>query len=280
MNLEYDIRKLNTAARDFYNATGINLMLIKPDFSIYEGLERFEANRYCSAIHNLQCRKNLCKMSDFALLEKCKKSRKSEMHICHAGLIDVAVPLIYDNTIIGYIILGQMRKSDDFSLVEPSLRQLNLDSDKMKEYYLELPLFDETRIKSIENLAIMLAKYILFENMIKPDTNTDLFRITEYISRNLDGNLSIQSISRNTNISKSSMYKIFHDNLNCTVSGYISTKRVEKAIELLESTTLSIDVIAARAGFSSTTYFTRTFKTITGTTPGKYRKNQRACFNK
>jgi YesN/AraC family two-component response regulator len=46
--------------------------------------------------------------------------------------------------------------------------------------------------------------------------------------------------------------------------------RIRSAISLMESGNSSISEIAALTGFSDTNYFTRYFKQIIGTTPGKY----------
>ena len=48
--------------------------------------------------------------------------------------------------------------------------------------YCELPFGKlHTSTKEVKNLAVMLAKYILFENMIRPEAGSDVSRITEYI---------------------------------------------------------------------------------------------------
>ena len=102
--INYDIRKINDALLDFYNATGIDMEFLKTDFSP-AGSERLAGNRYCLKMQSKPSGRKACTHSDRELLEKCKESKKTEMHICHAGLIDIAIPLIYDNEIIGYIIL-------------------------------------------------------------------------------------------------------------------------------------------------------------------------------
>jgi two-component system response regulator YesN len=53
---------------------------------------------------------------------------------------------------------------------------------------------------------------------------------------------------------------------------YVNRLRVQKAIELLLETTLSLSEITQSVGFGSQQYFTRVFKQETGQTPGEYRK--------
>ena len=52
---------------------------------------------------------------------------------------------------------------------------------------------------------------------------------------------------------------------------YINHRRVEKAKGLLEDESLSITEIASKLGYGSASYFTETFKRLTGCTPVELR---------
>ena len=93
-----------------------------------------------------------------------------------------------------------------------------------------------------------------------------------FIHENLESDLSIHTISQSIHVSKSVLYKKFHACFHCTVSEYINSKRVEKSIELLIKTDLSIEEIAQKVGFSSTSYYTKTFKKLKEIPPLKYKK--------
>ncbi|MBQ7794048.1 MAG: helix-turn-helix domain-containing protein [Clostridia bacterium] len=189
-------------------------------------------------------------------------------------MIDVAVPLLYDDTILGYIILGQMKTNTDFSSVKKYLSELGLDLAEVEGYYTELAYFDYDRTQSIANIATMLAKYILLENMLKPELNRNIEKAVAFINENLDKALTVQSISKGINVSKSVLYKDFHTYFGCTVSQYINTRRIEKSIDLLVRTDLSVEEISQKTGFSSAAYYSRIFKKQKGIAPLKFRKTQ------
>lgn len=271
MIINYDKQKLSTVLLDFYNATGIAIQLLKSDFTAFDMEFEFMAKSYCNLIQTTKEGKRRCEESDKALLEKCKKSQKAEMHICHAGLIDVAVPIIYENLIIGYIILGQMRSEKNFSTLQKLVSDLSLDADEMKKCYSRLLLRDDEKIKSVSNLAVMLVEYILLEKMLKPDFNINIEKAMNFINENLEKTLSIEYITKNINISKSVLYKYFRQYKNCTVSEYINMKRIEKAENLLFETSFSVGEISQMVGYSSAAYFTKIFKLQKGITPLQYR---------
>lgn len=108
--------------------------------------------------------------------------------------------------------------------------------------------------------------------IIKLNLNFTFERAKEYIDRNLDKDLSICEITRNTNISKTSLYKIFRLTLNCTVNEYIMTQRIQRAGELLLTTDMTLDEIASATGFTSADYLGYIFKKVEGKTPIQYRK--------
>ena len=273
MIVNYDIQKINTVLQDFYNATGINMDLLDADCA-YISFHHRGNDRYCQSIKNTAAGKKACPLSDTCLLERCRKSKKPEMHVCHAGLVDVAAPILYDDVIIGYIIFGQMKTETDFSAFESYIANLGLDVKEMREYYTGISLFDSAKIKSISNIASMLVTHILLENMLKPDFDINIQKAVAYINANLENDLSIKTISKNINVSKSVLYKRFHACFHCTVSEYINSKRIERSVELLTKTDLSIEEISQKVGFSSTSYYSKTFKTLKGVGPLKYRKNQ------
>ena len=272
MIINYDIEKINATLEDFYKATNINMNLLKSDFSYVNERTHHEGNYYCESIRNTSDGKRACRRSDSQLLEKCKETKRPQIHICHAGLMDAAAPILYNDIIIGYIIFGEMKSNTDFSGLKSYITSLGLDPVKMKNYYTEIALFNSDKIQSVLNIAIMLTKHLLLENMLKPEFDEGIQRAVDFINQNIGTELSIRSISENTNMSKSVIYKKFHDTFNCTVSEYINVKRVEKSVELLTGTDLSIEEISQKVGFSSASYYGKVFKRINGVTPLKYKR--------
>ena len=104
------------------------------------------------------------------------------------------------------------------------------------------------------------------------DPNDAVNKAEQFIDDNLQNELTIHRISKGTNISKSVLYKRFHTRFHCTVKEYLNQKRIEKAIDLLIHSDLSIEEISQNVGFSSASYFSKTFKKIKKTSPLKYRK--------
>ena len=151
MFIEYNSEKISKALDDFYNALGIDIDLLKPDFS-YAIDTPLQNNKYCKLIQGTSSGNEQCKCSDRLLLTKCKETKKPQMHICHAGLIDVAFPIIYEDNIIGYIVFGRMRPDTNFASVKKYVASLGIACDDAEKLYVEIPVFDDKKIESISDL--------------------------------------------------------------------------------------------------------------------------------
>lgn len=271
MLIDYNVDKLKNTLRDFSNVTGVNIQLLKADFSSF-GFDLLK-NEFCLSIQNSNEGRSACHNCDMELLDKCRQTKKAQMHICHAGLIDVAVPILYNDESLGYIILGQMKNQTDFGEIKKRIEKYSVDILKTEEHYEALLYFDYDRIESIAKIAIILTKYIMLENMLKPATGKNIEAVASFIENNLNKNLTVDFISKNVNISKSVIYKIFHEHFNCTLKEYVNNKRIEKSVELLNETDLSMEEISQKTGFSSSAYFASIFKKKKGISPLKFRKN-------
>lgn len=93
-----------------------------------------------------------------------------------------------------------------------------------------------------------------------------------YIDANLDAELTLSEIADVAHMSKtyfSSQFKMLN---GISPWEYITIKRIEKAIFLIETTELSKLEIAIKCGFNNTSNFYYAFKKVTGKMPRDYKK--------
>ncbi|MBQ8605156.1 MAG: PocR ligand-binding domain-containing protein [Clostridia bacterium] len=272
MSIYFDVKKINSVLLDFNTATGVRIDLLDADFTPISYSE-CEANDYCNLIQSTKEGKSACAYSDECLLNKCKKAKATQHQLCHAGLIDTAVPIVHNDEIIGYLLFGQMRSEEALPKLTKYFERLGLNAKDTYELYSSIPIINNDKIESISSIATILVKHILLENMLSTEPGENVERAVVFINNNLSSELSVSTVCKSANISKSVLYKKLHERFGCTLSEYINRRRINESIKLLHSTSLSVDEIAQRVGFSSASYYSKTFKKQTGVSPLKYRKS-------
>ena len=265
MHIIYDIDSINNILRDFNNATGTRIDLYSNSFEQI-GTGQYGICDFCKSVQKNPDCKRTCVDFDKKLIQKCIKSMQAERDICPFGLMNVVAPIVYNGEFLGYFFFGQIRTLKNYTGKEKI-------GDAEKKKYDTLNICDLEFIESISNLAEIILKHLLTENMLKLDYDRMLFKALEYIDSNLEKDLSIKNISQAIGVSKSALYSKFHTYLNCTVGEYVNKKRIEASLPLLRETDISIEEISQKTGFASASYYTKLFKKLMGTTPLKYKKS-------
>ncbi|SHO43355.1 AraC family transcriptional regulator [Anaerocolumna xylanovorans] len=98
-------------------------------------------------------------------------------------------------------------------------------------------------------------------------------QIKNYIySHYQDPDFSVESLAGAMNKSVPYISRVYSQTNGTTIKDTISELRMDMAKQLLKGKNLSINEIAARVGFSSTSYFHKAFKKATGVTPKEYQE--------
>lgn len=98
-------------------------------------------------------------------------------------------------------------------------------------------------------------------------------RIVAIVERDyMDPNLSIYSISSDVKMSPVYLGRLFKKINNHSISSYISDYRMEKAKQLLQTTSQPVSNVAESVGFANANYFFTLFKKLNGVTPNEYRQ--------
>jgi transcriptional regulator GlxA family with amidase domain len=90
---------------------------------------------------------------------------------------------------------------------------------------------------------------------------------------------SVRRLARVSRVSKAHFARSFKQAFGLPPHRYLLTRRVERAKTLLRETDLSITEIAFQTGWASLGTFGRTFRDITGESPGAIRERERAAMH-
>ncbi len=139
---------------------------------------------------------------------------------------------------------------------------------------------DELLVSSrIQHLWLNIYNSINFDLVEEKQTAsaTSLSRLQimmQFIHEHYSEEISLDEISSEVNVSKSTALNLFNRYLHMTPVNYLISYRLKVAAAGLSGTEKKISTISAECGFKSFDHFCRTFKKHYELTPGEYRKTK------
>ena len=97
-------------------------------------------------------------------------------------------------------------------------------------------------------------------------------RAEELLRENLDGRIRLADVARECSLSVSHFARSFKATFGMAPHKWLIGCRIDLGKELLRQTTTPIGEIAIQSGFRDPTAFTRTFRQVTGISPGQWRR--------
>ncbi len=232
--------------------------------------------RYCSIIR--QCKRGFqsCMSCDRIAFEQAAKYRNIYTYRCHAGLTEMIAPIMAGDSIVGYLMFGQLRSYSvapaDMEEILRRLKKIGVSTDELTEAYAELSTHDIERIKASAHILQACAAYVWMDNHFRVQDAPLEMRIRDYISQNLDKPLHLQELAASLLVGKTKLCSAVKSAYGMTIVELVRSIRMQKARELLQTSRLSIAEVSEAVGIKDYNYFTKLFKQELDVTPSRYRK--------
>ena len=136
-------------------------------------------------------------------------------------------------------------------------------------------IYGANSIDQVRNAVHSLIDKIAVLEIQDKDENRIVQLTRQYIQENYrEITLSVSVIADELNISAAYLSTLFKKETGQTLIKYISWYRIEKAKELLKTTTMKVGDIAEKVGYVNASYFISLFRNNVGCSPAKYRENE------
>ena len=252
----------------FFKATGLGISFLFGN-ETYNFYPKNKKNKYCQLVQSI-FGVNLCRESDGKGLQTACENGEYCIYHCHAGLVNVAVPLTFQGKVIGGIYTGQIVTDIDeskkyikeltssFNLNDQQQKQLHRSFKTVKHFDIDKLLFAIRVIMFMSNYLITLEN----EKCLLDDVHKKEQQILRYENESIKLKNNLQSLS--IQVLKDKGYKTNSSDKNGSSYGQQKqiVKRAQELINRNFSQPLTCSKVA-EAVYLSPNYFGKIFRKVT-----------------
>lgn len=276
MQTTLNIDRLRDLLANLHEITHLQFSLHDVDgreiYSIYS------RSAFCDLMCSTEEGYRRCVDCDARAIGRFAPTLKPFQYRCHAGLIDMAIPVTEHGQLVVIILFGQIL--DDSPLDAQwahAQRQCawHPDPEALREAFWALPQLTGRQIQACLAIINACVSEMRLEGLLKTGEQTDAQRLENYIHTYYATPLTLTAIAQALSISKSKLCQLAAQvEPGMTVTGLINRRRIAVAMRLLEKPDAAIRDVAEAVGIPDYNYFARVFKRIAGMTPSAYRRAQ------
>ena len=290
----FSIRKWETVQDSLAKTTGMAILMV--DYKGRPITKHSGCCEFCKKVRSDEVLKKYCEKCDSRGGAEAVRENKPYIYKCCFGMVDVAIPIVFQETYLGAVMIGQVRT--DYNDLEriasvPENKIIKEKLEALKDEYEQVRKLDFDKIKTVSYMLYDICNYIVErenqnvtgvheegfvlhkenEEMVKKNRIVEMAQ--KYIVENLENNVTLSETANICHVSASHLSRLFIKETGEGFSVFVSNAKIEKAKEWLETEDWSVSDIGYRLGFNETGYFIRAFKKKVGMTPGIYRKHRK-----
>ena len=270
--VQNQFKRFSNALRILEDITGLTLCIHDiTGFSSYRNSRlldsdfRYHRHPFCLSVKAEK--QDLCTRDDACdANEKASRKLKPFIKKCHAGVTELVVPVISGVQHIGTVFAGPVHLKGEKEKTSDRSRLPLISRKQLMDFGLVIQMI-------LTNIT-GAAELITIQDVFDTDYSPRVKHAIQYINTHLDKHLSVSDAAAVVHLSPSRFAHVFSEQTGVSFYRFLINARVQRAKNLLEYSSLSINRITARTGFCNQNYFSNVFKKVTGLTPTQYRKNQ------
>lgn len=252
---------------------GIRIAVFTPDAQeLQAGLNRTGCE-YCRHLRKEFDFDSHCRRLDQKMFNQAREQKQLISYQCHGYLREAIIPLIGNNTLLGFLMIGQFRTQsqtcDPLLKKLPQSRKLN----RLRTLYNQTPCFDESQLTNILGIYQAIAELTVMKGLFSLPQRQSIEPIMKFIKQKPSQTLSLDQAAELAGKSTSSVSHLFKRLTGQSFKQYQIDHKLSLAAAMLDShPEMTIAQIAASLGFSDPFYFSRLFKKYKGLPPSRFRK--------
>jgi len=263
--------------------TGLSMALNTPDVGTSRvGVTGDMGNPICQFIRNTPEGSRRCEGCDRRHHALAGRDGKSRLYTCHAGFLDLAIPIMIQGEHVATISSGQVLpekpSAADCNRTVRRLEWLGLPKAQLRAAYQRAPWLPRNQLTEVMNLLELFSRQMISSawriRELEASQQRPEIRAAQALveKRFADPELALHHAAVAAGLSVAHFSNLFHQKTGITFTRYVQNRRVEQAKRLLAQTDRTVTDICYACGFNSLTHFNRVFRRGTGSSPTDYRQ--------
>lgn len=194
--------------------------------------------RFCTAINNTKEGAACCALTNRNAIALAIKTQKPCIYVCHAGLINIEIPLIYNGEYIGAITAGQVLCTDMNCYPKDTI-VCSLDwlkSEEAKIYFSEIKVLTRQQIEATAKAMENISNYVIQQTMyskLQEKLIEEHKKTLEYERQHIEMEHQLKLAKLDALQKQVTPHFVF--NVISSISRLISMKEFSKASDMLDS---------------------------------------------
>ena len=219
-----------------------------------------------------------CRANDSEALNVCSKTGKMIVYRCdNMGLYEIMIPLFDQDSICGYLMLGQMMddraESRSKCIEKLRLARPDMTVDELEQVVDGMPVFSEEKLLAVARVAEIYAEHMSVKKLIKQDMSSLANLVAIYIREHLTEKITNAELCYVFLCDRKRMASEFKKTHGMTIVEYTNHLRLRMARRMLQKNpNLTISYVSSAAGFAYQGYFSTLFYKKYGMSPTDMQK--------
>ncbi|MDD4869010.1 MAG: PocR ligand-binding domain-containing protein [Kiritimatiellae bacterium] len=264
--------------------TGLVMALNSPGVGvIFHMFKSGEQNQICLLIRKDKEGLRRCSECDRKHHSYAVRSGKTHLYTCHAGFLDIAVPIFVFGRHVATISSGQIlpepHSDSGFKYMRKRLKWWDIPTSKLRSAYDSAPYLPRKQIKYVMQLLELFARQLCESAQKIRDLEAQMERVEirrarEFVEQQIGNpSLHLRDAAKYAGLSHAHFSKVFHQVTGVNFTRYVQAQRITEAKRLLKETERTITDICFACGFNSLTHFNRVFRCFEHRSPRHYRQS-------
>jgi len=232
---------------------------------------------YCRMLRETLRMDSCCRELDRRMMEAALKQNEMISYTCHAGMREAVAPLIVNNELAGFVMIGQFRSQAAPDGSPYAARwEREQGNQALQAAFADSTILPEEKVEVLLAMLRQLLELIIRGQLIHHKDYDLIESVIEHIRLHPEHPMSLTEAVKISGRSASTVSRLFKKITGQSFKQYQTAFRLQRAAELLESMpNRPVAEIAKAVGFEDPFYFSRQFHKHAGASPSDYRSSKK-----